>query len=126
MLLKTQEEVPRVHHQEQLLLQQVTDMNARVEQIADSDYSLKSEINRQMAIRERSKTPMSAMTMSLPRAGPTNRRGGEDGESSDRLDYKAKKENLEELKFFHFVRKNVYEKDCLGRNFRNLSIEFVE
>ena len=43
-----------------------------------------------MAIRERSKAPISAMTMSLPRAGPTNRRGGEDGESSDRLDYKTK------------------------------------
>ena len=105
MLLKTQEEVPRVHHQEQLLLQQVTDMNARVEQIADSDHSLKNEINRQMAIRERSKAPMSAMTMSLPRAGPTNRRGGEDGESSDRLDYKTKKENFGRIEILPFCSK---------------------
>jgi len=37
-----------------------------------------------MAIRERSNTPMSAMTMSLPGAGSTNRKGVEHDDSSDR------------------------------------------
>ena len=48
-----------------------------------------SEINRlsrQLAIRERSNTPMSAMTMSLPGAGSTNRRGVEHDNSSERLE----------------------------------------
>ncbi len=94
-----------VRHEHQLLQQEVTDLNARAEQIkvahidalkktdarardlerakADSVRSLKAEINRlsrQLAMRESSNTPMSAMTKSLPGAGPTN------DDSSDRLE----------------------------------------
>jgi len=89
----------------------ITDLNARAEQIitshiealkeadgrscnlerakAESDRSLKAEINRlsrQLAIRESSNTPMSAMIRSLPEAGSTNRRGVENDDSSDRLE----------------------------------------
>ena len=42
---------------------------------ADGEHSLKSEINclsKQLAICERSNTPMSVMTRSLPGAGSTN------------------------------------------------------
>jgi len=56
---------------------------------AESDRSLKAEINRlsrQPVIRESSNTPMSAMTRSLPGAGSTNRRGVENDDSSDRLE----------------------------------------
>ena len=92
-LLETHEEVSHVRREEQLLLQQVADLNTRTEQIeashieaiqatdkrprnlerakADSDHSLKSEINRlsrQLTIRGSSNTPMSAMTRSLPGA----------------------------------------------------------
>ena len=99
-LLETHEEVSRVHHEEQMSLQQVADLNTRAEQIkashsqalqtadersrnlerakADSEHSLNGEINRlsrQLVIRERPNTPMSAMTRSLPGAGSTNRRG---------------------------------------------------
>ena len=101
------EKVSRVRHEQQLLQQQVTDLNTRVEQIktshikalkeadersrnlerakAESDRSLKAEINRlsrQPAIRKSSNTPMSAMTRSPPRA----RRGMENDDSSDRLE----------------------------------------
>jgi hypothetical protein len=56
---------------------------------ADSDRSSKAEINhlgRQLAIRELSNTPISAMTKSLPGAGSTNRRGVANDDSSDRLE----------------------------------------
>jgi chromosome segregation ATPase len=110
-LSEAHEEVSRVRHEQQLLQQQVTDLNTRAEQIkashidalkeadarardverakADSDRSLKAEINRlsrQLAIRESANTPMSALTKSLPRAGSTNRRGVENDDSSDRLE----------------------------------------
>jgi chromosome segregation ATPase len=110
-LLEAHEELSRVRHEQQLLLQQVTDLNARAEQIitshiealkeadgrscnlerakAESDRSLKAEINRlsrQLAIRESSNTPMSAMIRSLLEAGSTNRRGVENDDSSDRLE----------------------------------------
>jgi len=107
-LSEAHEEVSRVRHEQQLLQQQVTDLNARAEQIkvahikeadaracdlerakADSDRSLKAEINRlsrQLVIRESSNTPMSAMTKSLPGAGSTNRRGVENDDSSARLE----------------------------------------
>ena len=109
-LSEAHEEVSRLRHEQQLLQQQVTDLNIRAEQIktshiealkeadararnlerskAESDHSLKSEINRlsrQLAIRESSNTPMSAMTRSLPGARSTNRRGGEHDDSSNRL-----------------------------------------
>ena len=95
----------------QLLQQQVTDLNTRAEQIktshikalkeaderarnlertkAESDRSLKAEINRlsrQLALRDSSNTPMSAMTRSLPGVGSTNRRGVDNDDSSDRLE----------------------------------------
>ena len=101
----------RVRHELQLLQQQVTDLNTRAEQIktshiealkeederarnlertnAESDRSLKAEISRlsrQLAIRDTSNTPMSAMTRSLPGVGSTNRRGGDNDDSSDRLE----------------------------------------
>ncbi len=110
-LSEAHEEVSRVRHEQQLLQQQVTDLNTRAEQIkaahidalkeadarardlerakADSDRSLKAEINRlsrQLAIRQSANTPMSAMTKSLPGAGSTNRRGVENDDSSDRLE----------------------------------------
>ena len=110
-LLEAHEELSRVRHEQQLLLQQVTDLNAWAEQIitshiealkeadgrscnlerakAESDRSLKAEINRlsrQLAIRESSNTPMSAMIRSLPEAGSTNWRGVENDDSSDRLE----------------------------------------
>ena len=56
---------------------------------ADSDRSLKAEINRlsrQLALRESSNTPMSAMTKTLPGAGSTNQRGVENDDYSDRLE----------------------------------------
>ena len=56
---------------------------------AESDRSLKAEINRlsrQLAIRESSNTPMSAITRSLSEVGSTNRRGVENNNSSDRLE----------------------------------------
>ena len=55
----------------------------------ESDRSLKAEINRlsrQLAIRDSSNTPMSAMTRSLPAVGSTNRRGRDNDDSSDRLE----------------------------------------
>ena len=95
----------------QLLQQQVTDLNTRAEPIktfhikalkeaderarnlertkAESDRSLKAEINRlsrQLALRDSSNTPMSAMTRSLPGVGSTNRRGVDNDDSSDRLE----------------------------------------
>jgi len=110
-LAEAHEEVSRLQHEQQLLRQEVADLNARAEQIkaahiealkeadarardlerakADSDRSLKAEINRlgrQLAIRESFNTPMSAMTKSLPGAGPTNRRGVANDDSSDWLD----------------------------------------
>ena len=110
-LAEAHEEVSRVRHELQLLQQQVTDLNTRAEQIkaahiealkeadersrtlertkAESDRSLKAEINRlsrQLAMRESSNTPMSAMTRSLPAVGSTNRRGGDIDDSSDRLE----------------------------------------
>jgi hypothetical protein len=110
-LSEAHEEVSRVRHEQQLLQQQVTDLNARAEQIkvahidalkevdararnlerakADSDRSLKAEINRlsrQLVICESPNTPMSAMTKSLPGAGSTNRRGVENDDSSARLE----------------------------------------
>ena len=91
--------------------QQVTDLNIRAEPIktshiealkeadersrnlerakAESDRSLKAEINRlsrQLVIRESSNTPMSAITRSLPGAGSTNRRGVENDDTSNRLE----------------------------------------
>ena len=85
-LAEAHEEVSRVRHELQLLQQQVTDLNTRAEQIkaahiealqeadersrnlerakAESDRSLKAEINRlsrQLAMRGSSNTPMSAM-----------------------------------------------------------------
>ncbi len=88
-LFEAHEEVSRVRHEQQLLQQQVADLNSRAEQIkashtealqaadersrnlerakADSDHSLKSEINRlsrQLAIRESSNTPMKVTTRS--------------------------------------------------------------
>ncbi len=101
----------RLRQEQQLLRQKVADLNARAEQVkaahiealqaadarardlerakADSDRSSKAEINRlgrQLAIRELSNTPMSAMTKSLPGAGSTNRRGVAKDDSSDRLE----------------------------------------
>jgi len=89
----------------------VTDLNTRAEQIktshiealkeederarnlertkAESDRSLKAEISRlsrQLAIRDSSNTPMSAMTRSLPGVGSTNRRDVDNDDSSDRLE----------------------------------------
>jgi len=89
----------------------VTDLNTRAEQIktshiealkeederarnlertkAESDRSLKAEISRlsrQLAIRDSSNTPMSAMTRSLPAVGSTNRSGRDNDDSSDRLE----------------------------------------
>ena len=100
----------RVRHELQLLQQEVTDLNTRAEQIktsyiealkeadersrnlertkAKSNRSLKAEINRlsrQLAIRDSSNTPMSAMTRSLPAVGSINRRGRDNDDSSDRL-----------------------------------------
>ena len=105
------EEVSHVRYELQLLQQQLTDLNARAEQIktshiealkeadershnlervkAESDCLLKAEINRlskQLAIRKSSNTPMSAMTRSLPGVGSINRRGVENDNSSDRLE----------------------------------------
>ena len=105
------EEVSRVRHELQLLQQQVTDLNTRAEQIkishiealreaderschlerakAESDRLLKAEINRlsrQLAIRDSSNTPMSAMTRSLPAVGSNNRRDMDNNDSSDRLE----------------------------------------
>ena len=88
------EEVSRVRHEQQLLQHQVADLNTRAKQRsrnleraeAENNHSLKSEINllsRQLAIRGSSKTPMSAMTRSLPGAGSTNRRGMENDDSSE-------------------------------------------
>ena len=93
-LSEAHKEVSRLQHEQQLLQQEVTDLNARAEQVkathievlkeadaracdlerakADSNRSSKAEINRlgrQLAIRELSNTPMSAMTKSLPGAG---------------------------------------------------------
>ena len=110
-LQETHEEVSRVRHEQQLLQQQVADLNTRAEHIkashiealqtadersrnlerakADSDNSLKATINRlsrQLAICERSHTPMSAMTRSLPVAEAANRRGVGNDDSSDRLE----------------------------------------
>jgi multidrug efflux pump subunit AcrA (membrane-fusion protein) len=107
-LAEAHEEVSRVRHELQLLQQEVTDLNTRAEQVktshiealkeadersrnlertkSDSDRSLKAEINRlsiQLAIRDSSNTPMSAMTRSLPGAGSTNRRGMENDDSSE-------------------------------------------
>ena len=101
----------RVRHELQLLQQQATDLHTRAEQIktshidalkeadersrnlerakAESDRSLKAEINRlsrQLAIRYSSNTPMSAMTRSLPGVGFTNRRGVDNDDSSDSLE----------------------------------------
>ena len=109
-LAEAHEEVSRVRHELQLLQHQVTDLNTRAEQIktshiealreadersrnlerakAESDRSLKAEINRlsrQLAIRDSSNTPMSAMTRSPPAVGSTNRRGRGNDDSSDRL-----------------------------------------
>ena len=110
-LHEAHEEVSRVRHEQQLLQQQVTDLNTRAEQIrtshiaalkeadersrnlerskAESDRSMRAEINRlsrQLAIRESSNTPMSAMTRSLPGAGSSIRRGVENDDTSDRLE----------------------------------------
>ena len=94
-LSEAREEVSRVRQELQLLQQQVTDLNTRAEQInlerakAESDRSLKAEINRlsrQLAIRDSSNTPRSAMTRSLPAVGSTNRRGRGNDDSSDRLE----------------------------------------
>ena len=110
-LAEAHEEVSRVRHELQLLQQQVTDLNTRAEQIktshiealkeadersrnlertkAESDRSLKAEINRlsrQLAMRESSNTPMSAMTRSLPAVGSTNQRGRDNDDSSERLE----------------------------------------
>ncbi len=77
----------RVRHEHQLLQQEVTDLNARAEQIKVAHIDALKEadararhleinrLGRKLAIRELSNTPMSAMTKSLPGAGPTDRRG---------------------------------------------------
>ena len=102
-LAEAHEEVSRVRHELQLLQQQVTDLNTRAEQIKTSHIEAlkeaderfrnlertKAEINRlsmQLAIRDSSNTPMSAMTRSLPAVGSINRRGRDNDDSSDRLE----------------------------------------
>ena len=110
-LSEAHDEVSRLRQELQLLRQEVADLNIRAEQVkashiealqaadarardlerakADSDRSSRAEINRlgrQLAIRESSNTPMSAMTKSLPGAGSTNRRGVANDDSSDRLE----------------------------------------
>jgi len=49
--------------------------------------------------------------------------------SKDRLESMLKtkkKKTLEELKFFHFVRKNVYAQKLFWKNFHYINIEFVK
>ena len=86
--LNTQTEQIKATHIEALQAADVRSRNLERAK-ADGEHSLKSEINclsKQLAICERSNTPMSVMTRSLPGAGSTNWRGGEHDDSSERLE----------------------------------------